>query len=337
MMTPPRLLALVLAAARAAPPYICFHNQHKSAGVTFSTAAWNTPTLASGLSRSAWKFERGRWECEWRQWNASSKACEYSLWLATQRKRARPEIAPTVLYGGFAPGAAELRAFARDRCVWLTVFREPLARLVSSLHYCRHKRFDPLCASADLEPRNATLREWAAHWGNYALRGVLLYPPLARRALPATLATVARPLDSPFRNRNSVWLENKRAMAGGDDPATARGRANLDAAKKLLREGALYDAVGVLERLNATCELFDAAAPLVEPWRDALARATEDHGSAAWRELERAELEQAKDDAVVRAAIAGDLELYHDAVVPLFEEMHRRAVGALSRARRRRF
>ena len=109
---------------------------------------------------------RGRWECEWRQWNASSKACEYSLWLATQRKRARPEIAPTVLYGGFAPGAAELRAFARDRCVWLTVFREPLARLVSSLHYCRHKRFDPLCASADLEPRNATLREWAARHTN---------------------------------------------------------------------------------------------------------------------------------------------------------------------------
>ena len=47
-------------------------------------------------------------------------------------------------------------------------------------------------------------------------------------------------------DRPSPWLRNKRALAGGDDPRTARGRANLDAAAALLRSGALYEAVGVL-------------------------------------------------------------------------------------------
>jgi len=60
----------------------------------------------------------------------------------------------------------------------------------------------------------------------------------------------------------------------------------------------------VLERWDETCALFDAAAPLVEPWCEALASHTEDHGSAKWKDLERAELARARDDADVRAAIA---------------------------------
>ena len=336
-----RLLTTSLAAAlaRAAPVCVAFHNQHKSAGVTFTSTVWDTPTVASRLSAHEWKIERGRWQCDHKQWNATTKACEYSLWtrppprdlpFRTQPRadHARP---PMLLFGGFALAAAELPAFARARCAWLTVYREPLARLVSAFYYCKHSRwlYDPLCASAELDARNATLREFARHWGNYALRDLLLHPPLARRLLPANHTSPQRPDDSPFRNRRSVWRANRRALAGGDDPATAAGRANLDAAIALLRAGTLYDAVGVLERWDETCALFDAAAPLVEPWCEALANHTVDHGSAKWKELELAELARARDDADVRAAIAGDLELYNDAVLPLFEEMQaqRRAVG----------
>ena len=86
-----------------------------------------------------------------------------------------------------------------------------------------------------------------------------------------------------------------------------------------------YDAVGVLERWDETCELFDARAPLVEPWCVALARRAEDHGAGAWRARARDELARARGDRAVRAEVSGDLELYHGTVVPLFDEMRRRA------------
>ena len=59
------------------------------------------------------------------------------------------------LGGGFALGAAELPAFGRARCVWLTVFREPLSRLVSSFLYCQHVAADALfvvpCTASGIE------------------------------------------------------------------------------------------------------------------------------------------------------------------------------------------
>jgi hypothetical protein len=37
---------------------------------------------------------------------------------------------------------------------------------------------DPLCGSR-LDPNNATVHQWAEHWGNFLLRELMLYPPSA--------------------------------------------------------------------------------------------------------------------------------------------------------------
>ena len=44
------------------------------------------------------------------------------------------------------------------RAETFVLYREPLARLVSAFYYCKHSRwlYDPLCASAELDARNAT-------------------------------------------------------------------------------------------------------------------------------------------------------------------------------------
>ena len=84
---------------------------------------------------------------------------------------------------------------------------------------------------------------------------MLLFPPLARRVLPANHA-LPQQSDSPRAVSSSIWRANRVAMRGGDDVATARGRENLERVAALLREGALFDAFGVLERWNETCELI---------------------------------------------------------------------------------
>ena len=119
-------LALARGLARAAAPCVALHTQHKNAGTTVAAAITNTPTVASNLSAAAWRA-RGRWHCDYRQWNATSRACEYALWSPrwrddpgwakhNTRDHSRP---PMFLGGGFALGAAELPAFGRARCVWL--------------------------------------------------------------------------------------------------------------------------------------------------------------------------------------------------------------------------
>ena len=66
----------------------------------------------------------------------------------------------------------------------VAIVREPLSRLISAYMYCKVSRLDPLCANHMLYPRSGggadrlfkrvPLAEFAAHWGNYMLRELLM-------------------------------------------------------------------------------------------------------------------------------------------------------------------
>jgi hypothetical protein len=175
----------------------------------------------------------------------------------------------TVVVGGFVMALASRREFARGadaaaaatsaapRCRWFTLFREPVARCVSALHYCRrNQRFDTaVCggvhAAAGVDARTASVREWAEMWGNFALRQLLLAPDAAAAAGVAGAARDARMAyaramadlraatpRAGHGSRTTVgntrsalaapWMEHRRALGGADDPRRG-GRRALDA------------------------------------------------------------------------------------------------------------
>lgn len=56
--------------------------------------------------------------------------------------------------------------------LFLDSIRHPVNRVVSAYYYCRqHKHsWDPLCASSVMSSTEASLVDFAEHWGNYGLR-----------------------------------------------------------------------------------------------------------------------------------------------------------------------
>lgn len=75
-----------------------------------------------------------------------------------------------------------LRRHAHGTCKWFTVFRHPIARLVSAFYHCRESPGDPLCASEGAGAGGMDLVHFAEHWGNYALRQFALAGGIACRA-----------------------------------------------------------------------------------------------------------------------------------------------------------
>jgi hypothetical protein len=225
-----------------------------------------------------------------------------------------------VLFNGYVPSLAEHPTFARPRFTWMTAVREPTARLVSAYLYCKlEQHLDPLCGYEGLDARRASFPAFARHWGNYLLRELLLYPPLLREVLPAPL-----PAWAP---RDAAWLHLKRHLNGSDDVATPRGKASLERVAAVLRGGQLYDVLLVVERtrFNQSCALLDAALPLqpeVRPsaWCALLSKHTVTHASERYKEQEHELMASAKQDAVVQKAIAGDVRLWKETVLPLFDK-----------------
>jgi hypothetical protein len=81
----------------------------------------------------------------------------------------------------------------RRNCRWFTMWRDPIERLASSYNLCRKKEpmaWVPLCGlntneegfvTRFVDPRNTTIRHWAAHVGSYAYRQLLFRPDLFER------------------------------------------------------------------------------------------------------------------------------------------------------------
>lgn len=131
-------------------------------------------------------------------------------------------------------------------CKWLTVFRHPVARLLSAYDHCREAPQDPLCPPT----KSKDLAAFAERWGNFAMRQFAL----ASVSQSAVKEWAAR--DQVSRGV-SVWYLVKEYLTrdGGAEDAVLEGL--LQPVKDLL--STQYAAVGIATELDATMRLFEKA------------------------------------------------------------------------------
>merc|ERR1712187_460934 len=164
------------------------------------------------------------------------------------------------------------------------------------------------------------VHDWANPWGNFLLRELMQNPQLKQAA-----ASRASYNASAVDCRTDPWVQFKDQLNGGDDPRTDDGKLNLQAVKEALRgEGGwalLYDIYGVVEMWNETMAMLDESFPLDgQSWVISGNGPVTDHGSSAYKEEEVRALDKARKDPEVLAALAADIELYNDVIVPLFQK-----------------
>lgn len=309
----------------AGPKCIVFHSQHKSAGHTIEMLSGWIPLKGTGVSQELWKTQRTghcKFPCDQETWDCEKQTCiedkhnyEYECDRDSQY----------VTFSGYVQTLAGQKKWGRagdGPCAWTTMSREPVSRLVSALFYCKNQwSKDPLCGLHRLDAKKATLHQWADHWGNFLFRELLWHPELRK------LAESRREFNNhQFDCWDEPWVQYKDQLAGGDDVRTPSGKKNFQAVKDHLlgRNNAapLYDVYGVMEMWNETMAAFDHVMPLESPhtWVHAAAQAHSFHGSEEWHDEEKAMLEEARQDPYVLAALAGDIQLYNDVVVPQFKK-----------------
>lgn len=123
------------------------------------------------------------------------------------------------------------------------------------------------------------------------------------------------------------WVQYKIQLNGGDDIQTESGKANLAAvAERLSAENGtepLYNVYGVLERWDETMAMFDAWMPLEHNYHWARQVANHpnalSHGSDAWKEENDQLVEEATHNKRINKALAGDLYLYNEVILPMFD------------------
>ncbi|CAM9139839.1 unnamed protein product [Ascophyllum nodosum] len=220
-----------------------------------------------------------------------------------------------LLHGGFvealrryqaeaqnAPGGSE-----RGTCAWFTVFRNPVARLISAFDHCQKAPQDPLCGSAE----TTDLESFAEYWGNFGLR------QFALASVSSTdVKEWAAHLGAP-RGRSSTWYLVKKYLSrshekGIVDDGVLEGV--LEQVKETLTTG--YDAIGIAEELDATMNLFDKvlSMPGVE-W----ATSFRDHRAVSAREIDIDAVEEERVEAAlanprIKVALKLDILLYEHAV-----------------------
>lgn len=132
--------------------------------------------------------------------------------------------------------------------------------------------------------------------------------------------------------RDPVWWVWRQQLAGGDEPHTRDGAANLKRVQRRLSadDGSqLYDVMGVVERWADTCEILDAVLPFPQSVLNAnntvsscafeSAEHRDSHGSERWWRDEKEARTKARLDAEVRRLLAADITIYQEAVLPVFE------------------
>mmetsp|Transcript_36143 Transcript_36143/g.115741 ORF Transcript_36143/g.115741 Transcript_36143/m.115741 type:complete len:238 (+) Transcript_36143:568-1281(+) len=203
--------------------------------------------------------------------------------------------------------------------------------LLSALSTGRSTPTDPLCGDRRLPFATWTMRDMADHWGNLLFRETLFFRDLA--VLAATNAAYADEgtcspwpaAESGNRSGTSlipwfVWRHALRRMGCGDEPERPAGRANLEVVVSHIEAGRLYDAVGIVEHFDEATSLFDCRVPLwwtTTAWGPLLARHTQSHHSARWKDDERRAVDHARTDPYVRDKLQADIRIY-DAAVRVF-------------------
>ena len=249
-----------------------------------------------------------------------------------------------LLHGGCVES---LRRYAdKKRCRWFTVFRHPVARLLSAFEHCRNAPQDPLCASAS--SATGDLATFAEHWGNFGLMqfamSVVSSNAVKKWAGSNNLGRgvsvwrlLKGYLDQDGVGRHGVArdgvapagvAQGKAAQSRVTEGGFAQGEALerlLEPAKELLRTQ--YAAVGIASELNTTMLLFDKA--LAMPglnWSSALKRKTAAEGvPGSARDSPAGKGAMAEREAManprIGAALRLDILLYDHAVRVFHEQV----------------
>ena len=217
------------------------------------------------------------------------------------------------------------------------MFRHPLSRLVSAFMYCQYFINDPLCASAHFSKRG-TFVDWAAHWGNYLFRELILYPPILEVTLntpqlvnaAAKLLPKGRPKGYYDPNINPAWMVVKVALLNsGSNSSIERAEEMIKSALLGERElGPMYDTFGVVEKWSESMALFDRHVPLSGfTWAEAAklyshkaSHAPAGIPAAKYKSKEAALLATSQNDSAIARLISIDLRLYYETVIPRFEK-----------------
>ena len=334
--------------ASTRPQCVVVHSQHKSGGTTVEHALQQNPIAWFNISIEQWRRRAncclyGKlkyngtglwWICDGSfDWNWKLMGCDE---LPRHRLGYPARTEPRILTQGMVLSAAHRMAWRRPHCRWLTVFREPVARLVSSWRYCHHNAQDGLCgtrrANATTNASQMSLTDWAHHWQNWLLRDLLMHPSLA----PTAILRANRPLPLKRSMEHEVWEQWKHVLGNTESPLTSSGQANLQDAAALLRgeassttagsaPGGVYDVIGMLDQWEITCAIFDAVVPLrATSW---LAATTGDNLMNRNQQLQYSQghdlVSQAKVNPDIKRLLAADLYLYHDVAVPIFDSQKR--------------
>ncbi|CAM9646321.1 unnamed protein product [Scytosiphon promiscuus] len=227
----------------------------------------------------------------------------------------------TITAGGYTEG---LRKFGGgfESCKWFTMFRHPIARLVSAYFYCMGRN-DQLCGSSIMRTRDVDLHTFAEHWGNYGLRQFALsFVPqdelLAVETAPCTFRC-------PPWYKAKVYLEERFKAQGGRSPedldafnAEPSLSGFLEPAKKLLKSS--YSAVGLLEDWTDSMRLFNRALELPNfNWTSASSRVkAKKHNE---QQVKVDTLASAWDDPVLKQILWLDILLYDHAVAVHNEQL----------------
>ena len=198
-------------------------------------------------------------------------------------------------------------------CTWVTMAREPLARVVSAFFYCTYKNpFDQLCVrnfthkpkrrnhtqetltdAAALDARLSEFRAFADAWRE-KLRFQLRMPAFANDILFKRVHMHKRRPDERRPTRMSWQLANN-ALAGDAEPVGA----TIAAAERR------FAVVGLVERFRESVERMGAA---LELKLESNVHAT--HGSEAYADDARRLLARARGDAAIADTVAVDAAIY---------------------------
>lgn len=208
-----------------------------------------------------------------------------------------------------------LRRHGGEGCKWFTVFRHPVARLLSAFYYCHKKPQDQVCASSVIFAQNVDLVTFARLWGNFGLRQFALGNLDIDEVLRVSASTSSRSREWP------AWYIVKQYWTGVATRDDGDGDAlfeRLEPAKALLREQ--YAAIGILEEFNTTLHLFDRVLDMPGlDWPGAFGQHGIVNKNSKFESERENELGSAWQDDRIKHYLRLDIELY-DYAVRLFHE-----------------
>lgn len=157
----------------------------------------------------------------------------------------------SLIHGGYVEA---LRRRVGRTCKWFTLFRHPVARLLSHFHHCQESAGDPLCPMNTLYNRGSLdLFAFAKYWGNQTLRQFALVE-VSSSAAEAWVGSAGKNKSLPSWNLVREYL--RRNIRRNDRP-DAELDVLLRSVQNTLRTS--YAAIGIAEDFNTSMRLFDRA------------------------------------------------------------------------------